>query len=52
MLAVKAERQENDRGWETDRTDEYDGNTTTKRREQTENYHSRNTKIQEGFLAL
>jgi len=45
MLAVKAERQENDRGWGTDRTDDYDGNTTTKRCGQTENYYSRNTKI-------
>jgi len=28
MLAVKAERQENDRGWGTDRTEENDGQTT------------------------
>ena len=48
MLAVKAERQENDRGWGTDRTDDYDGNTTTKRCGQTENYYSRNTKILRG----
>jgi len=36
ILAVQADRQENDRGWGTDRTDEYNVNTTTKRYEQTE----------------
>ena len=35
ILAVQADRQENDRGWGTDRTDEYNVNTTTERYGQT-----------------
>ena len=29
ILAIQADRQKNDRGWEIDRTDEYNVNTTT-----------------------
>ena len=38
ILAVQADRQKNDRGWGTDRTDEYNVNTTAERYEETEHY--------------
>ena len=38
ILAVRADRQKNDRGWGIDRTDEYNVNTTAERYGETEYY--------------